>query len=163
MYLILVVIIVASGFLGYIDYSIYSEKQMQTYMIQSMKHNNTALSLNTTYSNYVKNSDYDNAIRTTNTMINEYQLALDNDNNAMKYASGVYKDYLTYDIMRLNNNIKLANTQLQALNYAKNNDLAGVLSLVDTVKQLSDKALDYRNKEDEILTANPDKFKFLNS
>lgn len=163
MYLILVVIIFTTGFLGYIDYTVYTEKQMQTYMIQAMKHNNTALSLNTTYSNYVKNSDYDNAIKTINTMVIEYQLAIDNDNNAMKHASGVYKDYLTYDIMRLNNNIKLANTQLQALNYAKNNDLSGVLSLVDSIKQLSEKALDYRNKEDEILTANPDKFKFLNS
>lgn len=163
LYIGLVIIIAAIGVIAYFDYNIYSEKQMQTYMIQAAAYNNTALGLNDTYSNAAKKNDYNQMINITNTVIYYDQQAVNCDNEAMKYASGIYKEYLTYDIMRLNSNIKLENLRIKAIDYIKNNDLSSASGIVSQIEDQSTTSKDYRNKEDEILTANPDKFKFLNS
>jgi len=163
LYIGLIVIIAAIVVLAYFDYNVYCEKQMQSYMLQAAAYNNTALGLNVTYLNASKKNDYDQLINIANAMITNYQQAVNCDNEAMKYAAGVYKDYLTYDIMRLNSNIKLCNQQVDAINKIRNNDLSTISNLAKQMDDQSVTSKDYRNKEDEIIAANPDKFKFLNS
>ena len=64
------------------------------------------------------------------------------------------------DILELD--IKLGNSEIDFYNVLINNQNSVALGLVDDVKRYSDKAHDYKEKEDELTNVNPEEFSFLN-
>lgn len=160
---IVAVLIVAIGIGSYYAYGAYRENKTKEYMILALKENNTAAGLNETIVKQANAKDYDGLIATINQDIDMMKLVIDYNTNATKYADSVYKDYITYDTMNKQMNIKWSELWIKWLE----EDRKGTITLADatnykkTIDEYKSKALDYKNKKDEIKAANPDKFKFL--
>ncbi len=161
----MVAVIALAGYYGYEQYNLSST---QTYLQTSLNHKNTADNyLNQAYT-YENKNDYTNAIIMLQKSSNEISNALENDNNAMIHANGVYKDYLNNDILLLQAMSKLIDFQIY-LDREKNNELnpgqekVNPSDLVPHINQLKENISNYKANENKIISANPREFKFLNS
>jgi hypothetical protein len=163
MIVIVAVFIVSIGIGSYYAYGAYKDNKTKEYMILALKENNTAAGLNETIVKQAKTKDYDGLIATINQSIDMMKLVIDYNNNATKYADGVYKDYITYDTMNKQMGIKYYEIWIKWLeeDRKRTTTLADATNYKKTMDEYNSKALDYKNKKDEIKTANPDKFKFL--
>jgi len=155
---IAIIIIAVIG--GSYAYQNYKTSQIQTLIKESAQHNNSCLNYSNQSITYAQKKDYKNAIIYAKKAQDEANKAIDLDNQAMQYADGIYKDFLTNDIMRLKMDIKMDDYNIQAY---KSNNINDLMSLSAIINQYSDKAHDYRDKMDELMVANPTMFSFLNS
>lgn len=157
-----IVLIVVIGMIsvGYYSYGAYNETQTKNHLFLSDKYSDKAISNENIRIKAFENKDYDKYLNLTDNSTAYFRLAIDEDKQAQKTDNGDYKEYIGYDISRLEKNIELMETQ-KALVYTLRkggNTMALDMKCVD----LSNDAHDYRDKEDEIINMNPELFEFLN-
>ncbi len=160
-------ILAVAGYFVYAGYS--STKTTQGYLKESQTHATAAENyLNQAYA-YENKSDYTNAIAMLQKSSEELSRALNNDFNALRSADAVYKNYLENDIILLKAELRLANLKL-GLDYYISGEIPYThppevidynLLYADITKAENDIPT-YKNKKNEIIASNPDKFKFLN-
>lgn len=168
-YKILTIIIIAAVLLaGYLGYEQYNLSKTHEYMQASLSHKTAAGNYSSQASIYENKNDYTNAVLMLQKSSEEVATALENDNAALNYANGVYKDYINTDIILLQTTSKLLNFQIY-LDQTKNNALnpgqekVSPSDLYPHINQLKDDISVYKSNENKIISANPDQFKFMNS
>lgn len=153
--------------IGYYGYEQYNLSKTQEYLQVSLNHKTAANNYSNQANAYENKNDYANAIIMLQKSSDEISNALENDNNALAHANGVYKDYINNDILLLQTSSKLLDFQIY-LDQEKNNELnpgqekASPAELYPHINQLKDDISVYKINENKIISANPDKFKFLN-
>lgn len=165
--LIISVIFVILAVVGYYVYGEYNLSNTQKYLKTSLKHKTAAANYLNQVDTYENKQDYANAAIMRQKSSDEIAYALNDDNNALIYADGIYREYIENDILLLQTTSKLIDFQLY-LDRVKNNDLnpgqekVNPSDLYPHINKLKDEVLVYNDKADEIIASNPDKFKFLN-
>lgn len=163
-----VILIIAIGLGGYYGYEQYNLSKTQEYLQISLTHKTAANNYLTHASIYENKKDYANAVIMLQKSSDEISKALESDNSALSYANGVYKNYINNDILMLQTTSKLLDFQIY-LNQEKNNNLnqgqekVNPVDLYPHINQLKDDISVYKSNENKIISANPEKFKFLNS
>ncbi|OEC86920.1 MULTISPECIES: hypothetical protein [Methanobacterium] len=163
-----VILIIAIGLGGYYGYEQYNLSKTQEYLQISLTHKIAASNYSNQASVYENKNDYANAAIMFQKSSDEISKALKSDSDALTHASGVYTEYINSDILVLQTTSKLLDFQIY-LNKVKNNDLNQGQEKVDPVdlyphiNQLKEDISVYKNNENKIISANPEKFKFLNS
>jgi hypothetical protein len=167
-YKILIVAIAAVIVLaGYYGYEQYNLSNMQGYLQTSLNHKTAADNYSNQATSYENKKDYSNAIAMLQKSSEEISKALENDNNALAHADGIYKNYINNDILLLKTTSKLIDFQIY-LDQEKTNDLnpgqehVTPDDLIPRITQLKNEISVYKTNEDRIIDANPDQFKFLN-
>ncbi len=165
--ILIAVMVVVISLAGYYGYQQYNLSNMQGYLQTSLTHKNAANDYLNKASAYENKNDYTNAILMYQKGSNEISKALKNDNNALVLSNDVYKNYIGNDILLLQTTSKLIEFQIY-LNHEKNNDLnpgqerVNPTNLAPHINQLKNEISVYKDNENKIIAANPDKFKFLN-
>ena len=164
--LILLVIILIVGIVGYYTYEEYNVSKTQIYLSASLQQKNTANDYLNQANAYENNNDYTNAIIMLQKSTDEISKALENDNNALSYSNGVYKDYLNNDILLLQTISKLIEYKAYLDHYYKNDlnpsqETVNPSTLNPYITNLENDISKYKDKENQIISANPDKFRFL--
>ncbi|MCZ3366728.1 MULTISPECIES: hypothetical protein [Methanobacterium] len=163
-----VILIVAIVLCGYYGYEQYNLSKTQEYLQTSLIHKTAANNYSAQASAYANKNDYANAVTMFQKSSDEISKALESDNSALSYANNLYKDYINNDILMLQTTSKLLDFQIY-LNKVKNNDLnqgqekVNPVDLYPHINQLKEDISVYKNNENKIISANPEKFKFLNS
>lgn len=163
----MITIVVLIALAGYYGYGQYNFSNMQTNLQTSQNHKTTANNYLNQANAYENKNDYANAVIMLQKSSDEISKALENDNNAMTYANGVYKDYINNDILLLQATSKLIDFQIY-MDHEKNNDLnpgqekVNPADLIPHINQLKENISTYKANEDKITAANPNEFKFLN-
>jgi len=163
-----VILVITIGLGGYCGYEQYNLSKTQEYLQISLTHKTGANNYSSQASVYENKNDYANAVIMLQKSSNEISKALENDNNALAHANSVYKDYINNDILLLQTTSKLLDFQIY-LDQEKNNDLnqgqekVNPADLYPHINQLKEDISIYKSNENKIISANPDKFKFLNS
>lgn len=153
---------------GYYAYEQYSLSKTQEYLQLSTNHQTTANNYSNQANTYENKKDYANAVMMWQKSSDEVLNAIESDNNALVYANGVYKDYINNDILLLQTTSKLIDFQIY-LDQEKNNELnpgqekVSPADLYPHINQLKEDISVYKSNENKIISANPDKFKFMNS
>ncbi|MGB9979969.1 hypothetical protein [Methanobacterium sp.] len=163
-----IILVLAIGLSGYYGYEQYNLSKTQEYLQISLNHKTTADNYSAQASAYENKNDYTNATIMLQKSSDKISKALESDNNALAHANGVYKEYITNDILLLQTTSKLINFQIY-LDQEKNNSLnpgqekVNPADLYPHINQLKDDISVYKSNVNKIISANPDKFKFLNS
>lgn len=163
-----VVIVVVIALAGYYGYEQYNLSNTQKYIQTSLNYKTTANNYSSQADAYENKNDYANATIMRQKSSYEILKAIESDNNALAHADGVYKDYINNDILMLQTTSKLLDFQIY-LDQLKNNDLnqgqekVNPSDLYPHINQLEEDISGYKGNENKIISANPDKFKFLNS
>lgn len=155
---ILIIVIIGGSY----AYQNYKTSQIQNLLKESAQHDTIALNYSNQASTLADKKKYADAISADQNAINEWNKAIELDNNALNYADGIYKDYIANDIMRMEKDIDLTNDYIKALDYTKRGVTYNSWDLVAEENAYSADARDYRNEMDKIRTANPDMFLFYN-
>ena len=163
-----IVIVIVIALTGYYGYEQYNLSKTQEYLQASLNHKSAAENYSNLAGAYEDKKDYANAVIMLQKSSDEVSKALKSDDNALNHASGVYKDYINNDIILLQTTSKLLDFQIY-LDQEINNNLnpgqekASPADLYPHINQLKDDISVYKSNEDKIISANADKFKFLNS
>ena len=134
----------------------------------SLTHKTAANNYSTQASVYENKNDYANAVIMLQKSSDEILKAIEDDNNALSHANSIYEDYINNDILMLQTTSKLLDFKIY-LNQEKNNDLnqgqekVNPVDLYPHINQLKEDISVYKSNENKIISANPEKFKFLNS
>ena len=148
---------------GSYAYSNYKTSQIQSLLNQSNQHTLTAASIANKTVDTALNKNYSGAIYLAQQTQKEVNISIDLDNQALQYADGAYKDYIVYDLMKLKNNYAMEDSNIELYKAEQLNDVnAEYYANLDINRNQND-AYDYKNKRNEIVTANQSLFKFLNS
>ncbi len=156
------------GLGGYYGYGQYNLSKTQEYLQTSITHKTAANNYSAQASIYENKNDYANAVKMFQKSSDEISKAIKSDNDALTHASGVYTEYINNDIPMLQTTSKLLDFQIY-LNQVKNNDLnigqekVNPSDLYPHINQLKDDISVYKINENKIISANPEKFKFLDS
>ena len=162
-----VILIIVIGLGGYYGYEQYNLSKTQEYLQTSLTHKTAANNYSAQASVYENKKDYANAVIMLQKSSNEILKALEADNNALAHNS-IYKDYINNDILMLQTTSKLLDFKIY-LNQEKNNDLnqgqekVNPVDLYPHINQLKEDISVYKSNENKIISANPEKFKFMNS
>ena len=163
-----VILIIATGLCGYSVYGQYNLSKTQEYLQLSLTHKISADNYSTQASVYENKKDHANAVKMFQKSSDEISKALESDNIALNYANSIYKDYINNDIIMLQTTSKLLDFQIY-LNQEENNNLnqgqekVKPADLYPHINQLKKDISVYKINENKIISANPEKFKFLNS
>ena len=163
-----VILIIVVGLGGYYGYGQYNLSKTQEYLQTSMTHKSAASNYSSQASVYENKNDYANAVKMFQKSSYEISKAIESDKNALAHASGVYTEYINNDITMLQTTSKLLDFQIY-LNQEQNNDLkpgqekVNPVDLYPHINQLKVDISVYKNNENKIISASPEKFKFLNS
>lgn len=163
-----VILIIVIGLGGYYGYEQYNLSKTQEYLQTSLTHKTAANNYSAQASVYENKNDYANAVIMLQKSSNEILKALEADNNALAHTNSIYKDYINNDILMLQTTSKLLDFEIY-LNQEKNNDLnrgqekVNPVDLYPHINQLKEDISVYKSNENKIISANPEKFKFMNS
>ncbi len=163
-----VILFIAITLTGYYGYEQYNLSNTQKYLQTSLNHKTAADNYSNQAIAYENKKDYSNAVIMLQKSSEEISKAIEMDNNALTHANSIYKDYINNDILLLQTTSKLLDFQIY-LDQMKNNDLnpgqekANPTDLYLHINQLIDDISVYKNNANKIISANADKFKFLNS
>ena len=163
-----IILFIAIILTGYYGYEQYNFSNTQKYLKTSLNHKIAADNYSSQASAYENKNDYANAVIMLQKSSEEISKALKIDNNALPHANGIYSDYINNDILLLQTTSKLLDFQIY-LNQMKNNDLnpgqekANPADLYPHINQLKEDISTYKNNANKIISANADKFKFMNS
>ena len=163
-----VILIIVIGLGGYYGYEQYNLSKTQEYIQTSLTHKTAANNYSAQASVYENKKDYANAVIMLQKSSDEILKALEADNNALAHTNSIYKDYINNDILMLQTTSKLLDFKIY-LNQEKNNDLnqgqekVNPVDLYPHINQLKEDISVYKSNENKIISANPEKFKFMNS
>ena len=163
-----VILIIVIGLGGYYGYEQYNLSKTQEYLQTSLTHKTAANNYSAQASVYENKKDYANAVIMLQKSSDEISKALEADNNALAHTNSIYKDYINNDILMLQTTSKLLDFKIY-LNQEKNNDLnqgqekVNPVDLYPHINQLKEDISVYKSNENKIISANPEKFKFMNS
>ena len=156
---ILIIAIVGGSY----AYQNYKTSQIQTLLNQSQQHTLAAATLANKTVDTALNKNYSGAIALAQQTQKEANKSIELDNQALQYADGAYKDYIVYDIMKLKKNYAMEDANIALYKAEQSNDVnAEYYANLEGTRAQND-AYDYKNKRNEIVTANPSLFEFLNS
>ncbi len=157
-----IVIVIMAIVGGSYAYQNYKTSQIQTLLNQSYQYTLTAATLANKTVDMALNKNYSGAISLAQQTQNEVNKSIDLDNQALQYADGAYKDYIVYDLMKLEKNYAMEDANIALYKSEQLNDVnAEYYANIDIARAEND-AYDYKNKRNEIVTANPSLFTFLN-
>ena len=159
--------VIVIALVGYYVYGQYNLSDTQEGLQLSLKHETAANGYLNQANTYESKSDYANAIIMRQKASDEISNALEDDNNVLNHANGVYKDYLNNDILLLQTTSKLINFQIyldhdEAHTLNPGQETVTPNQLNPYINQLEGNITVYKNNEDKIIAANHDQFKFLN-
>ena len=163
-----VILIIVIGLSGYYGYEQYNLSKTHEYLQTSLTHKTAANNYLAQASVYENKKDYANAVIMLQKSSDEISKALEADNNALAHTNSIYKDYINNDILMLQTTSKLLDFKIY-LNQEKNNDLnqgqekVNPVDLYPHINQLKEDISVYKSNENKIISANPEKFKFMNS
>lgn len=163
-----VILIIAIGLGGYYGYEQYNLSKTQEYLQTSLTHKTAANNYSAQASVYENKKDYANTVIMLQKSSDEILKALEADNKALAHTNNIYKDYINNDILMLQTTSKLLDFKIY-LNQEKNNDLnqgqekVNPVDLYPHINQLKEDISVYKSNENKIISANPEKFKFMNS
>ena len=163
-----VILIIVIGLGGYYGYEQYNLSKTQEYLQTSLTHKTAANNYSAQASVYENKKDYANAVIMLQKSSNEILKALEADNNALTHTNSINEDYINNDILMLQTTSKLLDFEIY-LNQEKNNDLnqgqekVNPVDLYPHINQLKEDISVYKSNENKIISANPEKFKFMNS
>ena len=157
---IAIVIVAILG--GSYAYQSYKTSQVQNLLNQSYQNTLTAATLANKTVDTALAKNYSEAINLAQQTQKEINASIDLDNQALQYADGAYKEYITYDLMKLKKNYAMedANIELYKAKQANDGNAAYYANL--NIIRNENAAYDYRDKRNEVATANPSLFPFLN-
>lgn len=150
---IIIIIAIIGGFYVYQSYKVST---VQTLLKESEQHTDIA------QHDLSSNNKLPNSTQIQNALV-EINNSIILDEAASKYADQPYKDFITYDLMRLQTDMKLGELYLQYLQYMKSGNYGSVLSLTDEEKQYTNTIQTYKDKENELIDANLGNLGFLNN
>jgi hypothetical protein len=163
--LIVVIALILAG-AGYYAYNQYNLSKTQGYLKTSLNHQNAANDYLNQANQFENKNNYAQAIVMQQKGADEITKALENDNDASPYAEGIYQDYLNNDLLLLQATSKLIEYEIY-VNHYKTNDLNPGQEKVDPntltpyIDGLKTNISSYKDKENQIISANPEKFQFL--
>lgn len=168
--IVVIFVLMAAAFIGYMLYTSYPQYQMESYMKQASDYNTSALNLDDEYQNYLNQKDYNNAITIKQKQIDYMQKALAADSNALEIAkkspykfNKIYIDYLDKDMRRIAADIIIYKANLKALNDLQDNKLTVLEDAIYTkvINSLSNVSKDFKGQENDIVKSDPGMFSFL--
>ena len=160
-----VVVIITAGYYGYEQYNFLNMqedlKMSMDYKISADNYSNQAYA-------HENKSDYTNAISMWQKCSNEISKAIESDNNALTHANGAYEEYINNDVLLLKTTSKLIDfhiylDQVESNTLNQGQEKVSPADLYPHINQLKDDIAVYKNNANKIISASPDKFKFLNS
>ena len=165
--LIIIVIIIIATIAGYYAYTQYNTLKTQEYIKASQELKNNASSYFNQAESYEKSGDYSNAIIAYQKSDDQITKASNNDNQASKYATVVYKEYLDNDTLLLEKTAKLIEYKIYVNQYYNNSLNTGQEKVNPTVltpyiNNLVNEIANFKAVEDQIINNNSEAFKFLN-
>jgi len=163
LFLIIGVLVVVVAIGSYYEYQNYRISQIQSFLKESAQHTNIAATYaNQTVSTALK-KDYNGAISLAQKTQEELNNSIELDNQALQYADGPYKEYIVYDIMKMNKNYAMEDSNIRLYQAEQKNDVNGEYYANIEIKQNENDAYDYKNKRNEIVVADPSLFGFLSN
>ena len=152
---------------GYYAYTQYNISRTQEFLLTSNELKTNATSYYNQGENYENSQDYSNAIIMFQESNDKVTKALYADDQASKYACGVYREYVDNDILLLQKLAKLLEYKIYVNQY-KNNSLnqgqekVNPSVLTPYINNLTTEVANYKETENQIINSNIDAFKFLN-
>lgn len=164
--LIIVTIILMVSIAGYFAYEQYKVSKTQSYLKTSADHQKTADNYLSQAYSYQDRNDYANAIIMLQKGADEIKIALLNDNEALPYAGGVYREYLDNDISLLQAMSKLIEYKIYINQYNSNTlnpgqERANPSLMTPYINNLESEITTCKDKEKQIIAAHPNEFQFL--
>lgn len=165
--LVIIVVVVIAG-AGYYTYTEYNSLKAQQLIKSSQNIKNNATGYFDQASNFESEGNYTNAISMYQKSDDGVKNALSNDNNALTYANGVYREYLDKDIPLLQNTSLLIEYRIYRIQYDTNTlnpgqEKAPPNLINPYIDQFTGDVSSLKAAEDRIVRNNPDAFKFLGS
>ena len=152
---------------GFYAYNQYNTLKTQEYLKTSQELKDNATSYFNQAANYENRGDYSNAIISYQKSGEQYKKALNINNQASNYATGVYREYLDNDILLLDKTAKLIEYKIY-INQYRNNSLnigqekVNPTVLTPYIDNLVKEVANCKATENQIINNNPEAFKFLN-
>ena len=152
---------------GYCAYAQYNISRTQEFLLTSNELKINATSYYNQGENYENSQDYSNAIIMFQESNDKVTKALYADDQASKYAGGIYREYVDNDILLLQKLAKLLEYKIYVNQY-KNNSLnpgqekVNPSVLTPYINNLTTEVANYKETENQIINSNIDAFKFLN-
>lgn len=166
-YKIIIIIITVAAVVGYFTYTQYTTVKIQEFLLasQELKDNATAYFDQAVY--YENAGDCENAIVMYRKSDEEISKALNNNNQALAYASGVYREYLDKDILLLEKIAQLIEYKIYANQYNNNSlnpgqEKVNPSVLAPYIDNLTRDVAIIKEEENKITNNNPGEFEFLN-
>lgn len=156
---ILIVVIIGASY----GYQTYKTSQIQSLLNQSNQHTLNAATLANKTVDTALNKNYSGAIYLAQQTQKEVNVSINLDNQALQYADGAYKDYIVYDLMKLKKNYAMEDSNIALYKAEQVNDANAEYYANLDITRNENEAYDYKDKKNEIATANPSLFTFLNT
>ena len=164
--LIIIAIIILAG-VSYYAYTQYNTLKTQEYIKTSKELKDNDTSYLNQAAGLEKSGDYSGAIIAYQKSKEYTTNAINENNQALKYASGVYKEYLDNDSLLLDKTAKLIEYKIYVNQYYNNSLNSGQEKVNPSVlspyiDNLEKEIASYKSNENNIINNNPEAFKFLN-
>lgn len=158
------VLIIAA--VGYYAYEQFKVSKTQSYLKTSSDHQKAADNYLSQAYTYQNRNDYVNTIIMLQKGADEIKSAIADDNDALPYANGVYKEYLDNDIPLLQATGKLIEYKIYINQYNSNTlnpgqEKANPSLITPYINNLENEISIYKDKENQLIAAHPNEFQFL--
>ena len=162
--IIIAVIVIAA--VGYYAYTEYNTLKTQEYIKTSQELKDNATNYFNQAAGYEKSGDYSKAVTSYQKSKDTIISALNQNNQALTYATGVYREYLNNNILLLEKTAKLTEYKIYINQYHNNSLNPGQEKVNPTVLtpyiyDLEKQIANYKAIENQIVSNNPEDFKFL--
>lgn len=164
--ILIIIILVAVVVLGYYYYTQYNTLKTQEYLKTSQDLKINATTYFDQALDYENKGDYSNAITMYQKSDDEVKKALNNDNQALPYAGGVYRGYLDKDIQLLEKTSQLIEYKTYLNNYRNNSlnpgqEKVNPSMLAPYIDNLTREIATIEDEENQIIKNNVEAFRFL--
>lgn len=165
--IVIVIAVIAIAILsGYYAYTQYNTLKTKEYLKNSQEIKDNATNYFNQATLYEKSGDYSSAITSYQKSNEEIANALNQNNQALNYATGVYKQYLDNDILLLEKTSKLIEYKIYVNQYYNNSlnpgqEKVSPSVLSSYIDNLEKEVAEYNATGNQIIKNNPEAFKFL--
>lgn len=164
--ILIIIAVIAVAAVGYYAYTQYNILKTQEYIKTSQELKDNATNYFNQAASYEKSGNYPDAITSYQKSKDTITKALNQNKQALTYATGVYREYLNNDIMLLEKTAKLTEYRIYINQYRNNSLNPGQEEVNPTVlnpymDDLEKEIANYNATLNQIINSNPEEFKFL--
>lgn len=165
--ILIIIVLLAVTTVGYYGYTQYNTLKTQEYLKTSHDLKGNATTCFDQATDYEDAGNYGNAIAMYQKSDEEFRKALNNNRQALKYAGGVYREYLDKDIQLLEKTIQLIEYKVYLNQYRNNSLNPGQEKVTPTmltpyINDLTRDVASIEEEEKQVINGNPEAFTFLN-